>query len=196
MSGMTLGDYLQRDAVGLAECVVRGETNAAELLDLALRQGAAAQPKTNAICRPMESEARAQLEKPLTGPLAGVPFLIKDCAQDYAGLPTTLGSRSMQRAAPEHAHVVRRYLAAGLVIFGKTNLPEFALKAVSDSQLFGRASNPWNFDHTPGGSSGGAAAAVASGVVPMAAGKIAKKAAFEGTKWRPKFETGVSGAAG
>jgi amidase len=168
---MNFSEYLQRDAVGLAQCVARGETTAAELLDLALRQSAAAQPKTNAICRLMEGEARSQLQKPLTGPFAGVPFLIKDCAQDYAGLPTTDGSRSMQRAvAPEHSHVVRRYLEAGLVIFGKTNLPEFALKGVSDSQLFGRACNPWNFDHTPGGSSGGAAAAVASGVVPMAAG--------------------------
>src|ERR1700741_3290326 len=72
--------------------------------------------------------------------------------------------------APEHAHVVRRYLEAGLLIFGKTNLPELALKGVSDSQAFGRASNPWHVDHTPGGASGGAAAAVASGVVPMAAG--------------------------
>ena len=107
----------------------------------------------------------------MRGPFAGVPFLIKDCAQDYAGLPTSYGSRSMLgRPAPEHAHVVRRYLDAGLVIFGKTNLPEFALKGVSDSQLFGRTNNPWNVDHTPGGSSGGAAAAVASGVVPMAAG--------------------------
>ncbi len=168
---MNSSEYLKRDAVALAECVARGETTAAELLDLALRQSAAAQPKTNAICRLMEGEARSQLEKPLTGPFAGVPFLIKDCAQDYAGLPTTYGSRSMQRVvAREHSHVVRRYLEAGLVVFGKTNLPEFALKGVSDSQLFGRACNPWNFDHTPGGSSGGAAAAVASGVVPMAAG--------------------------
>ena len=169
---MKLGEYLQADAVGLAECVARGEVGAAELLELALRQNAAAQPKTNAICRLMEDEARAQLKKKqLAGPFAGVPFLIKDCAQDYAGLPTSYGSRSMRGVtAPEHAYVVRRYLDAGLVIFGKTNLPEFALKAVSDSQLFGRANNPWNVDHTPGGSSGGAAAAVASGVVPMAAG--------------------------
>src|SRR5664279_3975962 len=109
-------EYLQHDAVGLAEFVARGEICAAELLDLALRQSAAAQRKTNAICRPMESEARSQLNKPLAGPFAGVPFLIKDCAQDYAGLPTTYGSRSMQDAgAPEHAHVVRRYLEAGLV---------------------------------------------------------------------------------
>ena len=169
---MKLGEYLQYDAVGLAECVARGDISAGELLDLALRQSAAAQPKTNAICRLMEDEARSQLKKPqLAGPFAGVPFLIKDCAQDYAGLPTTYGSRSMIGVvAPEHAYVVRRYLDAGLVIFGKTNLPELALKAVSDSQLFGRANNPWNFAHTPGGSSGGAAAAVASGVVPMAAG--------------------------
>jgi amidase len=167
---MKSSEYLQHDAVGLAELVARGETNAAELLELALGQSAKAQPKTNAICRMMESEARARLKKQLTGPLAGVPFLIKDCAQDYAGLPTTYGSRSMRTPAPEHAHVVRRYLEAGLLIFGKTNLPELALKGVSDSQAFGRASNPWNVDHTPGGSSGGAAAAVASGVVPMAAG--------------------------
>src|SRR5271156_1360727 len=103
---MKSSEYLQHDAVGLAECVARGETSAAELLELALRQSAAAQPKTNAICRLMEAEARAQLKKQLTGPLAGVPFLIKDCAQDYAGLPTTYGSRAMRTAAPAHAHVV------------------------------------------------------------------------------------------
>jgi amidase len=167
---MKSSEYMQHDAVGLAELVARGETTAAELFELALGQSAKAQPKTNAICRMMESEARSQLTKQLTGPFAGVPFLIKDCAQDYAGLPTTYGSRSMRTPAPDHAHVVRRYLDAGLLIFGKTNLPELALKGVSDSQLFGRTNNPWNVDHTPGGSSGGAAAAVASGVVPMAAG--------------------------
>jgi amidase len=168
---MKFSEYVQRDAVGLAECAARGETTPAELLELALAQSAAAQPKTNAICRLMESEARAQLAKPLSGRFAGVPFLIKDCAQDYAGLSTSYASRSMLKIVPrEHSHVVRRYLEGGLVIFGKTNLPEFALKGVTDSQLFGRANNPWNIARTPGGSSGGAAAAVASGVVPMAAG--------------------------
>jgi amidase len=166
-----LSEYLRHDAVALADLVRRGETNASELLELALRQSAAAQPKTNAICRLMQDEARAQAKQVLTGPLAGVPFLIKDCAQDYAGLPTSFGSRSMAgQAAPEHAHVVRRFLEAGLVIFGKTNLPEFALKGVTDSKLFGRARNPWDLTRTPGGSSGGAAAAIASGVVPMAGG--------------------------
>src|SRR5579871_2152306 len=168
---MKPAEYLQCDAVALADNVRRGETNPLELLELALRQSAAAQPKTNAICRLMETEARAQAKQPLDGPFAGVPFLIKDCTQDYAGLPTTFGSRALANAvAPRHAHVVQRYLDAGLVIFGKTNLPEFALKAVTDSKLFGRAQNPWDLARTPGGSSGGSAAAIASGVVPMAAG--------------------------
>ncbi|HAV35774.1 MAG TPA: amidase, partial [Massilia sp.] len=71
--------------------------------------------------------------------------LIKDGVQDYAGVPTSFGSRSMLGYVPtEHAAVVRRYLDAGLVVFGKTNLPEFALKAVTDPQLFGRSSNPWD----------------------------------------------------
>src|ERR1700740_2124675 len=91
---MKSSEYLQHDAVGLAELVARGETTAAELLELALGQSAKEQPKTNAIGRMMESEACSQLKKQLTGPFAGVPFLIKDCAQDYAGLPTTYGSRA------------------------------------------------------------------------------------------------------
>ncbi|CAL79283.1 putative amidase [Bradyrhizobium sp. ORS 278] len=168
---MKLQDFLQRDATALAEAVRAGETTAAELLQLAMQQSERVQPRTNAICTMMEREARAQLARPATGPFTGVPFLIKDCAQDYAGLPTAYGSKALSgRVATEHASVVRRYLAAGLVIFGKTNLPELALKGVSDSRAFGRVNNPWNAAHTPGGSSGGAAAAVASGVVPMAAG--------------------------
>jgi len=168
---MKFSEYLQHDAVALAEIVARGEASAGELLDLALAQSARTQPRTNAVCRLMEREARTQLKGPLQGPFAGVPFLLKDCAQDFAGLPTTYASRALAKiVAGEHAHVVRRYLEAGLVIFGKTNLPELALKGVSDAQMFGRVNNPWNGEHTPGGSSGGAAAAVASGVIPMAAG--------------------------
>src|SRR5579871_1723678 len=168
---MNFSEYVKHDAVGLAQRVARREVSPGELLALALGQSARAQPRTNAICRMMESEARTQLAKPLSGAFAGVPFLIKDCTQDYAGLPTTFGSRALANAvAPRHAHVVQRYLDAGLVIFGKTNLPEFALKAVTDSKLFGRAQNPWDLARTPGGSSGGSAAAIASGVVPMAAG--------------------------
>ena len=168
---MDFSDYVQRDATALAALVASGDTTSAELLDLALARNAQVHGRINAVCRLLEPQAREQLARPLAGALAGVPFLIKDCVQDYAGVPTSFGSRSMQGYVPtEHAAVVRRYLEAGLVIFGKTNLPEFALKAVSDSALYGRVSNPWNLDHTPGGSSGGAAAAVAAGIVPMAAG--------------------------
>ncbi|QOL47915.1 amidase [Massilia litorea] len=168
---MDFADYLQHDATALAALVKHGDVTASELLDLALARNAEVHGRINAVCRLLEPQARAQLARSLAGPLAGVPFLIKDGVQDYAGVPTSFGSRSMRGYVPtEHAAVVRRYLEAGLVIFGKTNLPEFALKAVTDPVLYGRASNPWNLGHTPGGSSGGAAAAVAAGIVPMAAG--------------------------
>jgi len=167
---MNFSQYLSCDATGLARLVALGETTPNELLDLALAQHRRVHPRINAICRLMEEPARSQLRDGVSGPLAGVPFLLKDTSQDYAGVPTSDGSRSRQNAvAREHAACVRRYRDAGLVIFGKTNLPEFALKAVTDPQLFGRTSNPWATARTPGGSSGGAAAAVASGIVPMAA---------------------------
>ena len=168
---MKFSEYIGFDATALSEHVVSGAVSAEELLSCALQQSARANPRTNAVCISMEGQARRQLADPSTGPFAGVPFLIKDAAQDYAGLPTSYGSKSMLRLTPQgHSAVVQRYLDAGLIIFGKTNLPEFALKAVTDSRLFGKASNPWDLNRTPGGSSGGAAAAVASGVVPMAAG--------------------------
>jgi amidase len=168
---MKFSEYIRCDATALSEHVASGAVSPEELLKCALEQSVRANPKTNAICTSMESQARKQLTEPPKGPFAGVPFLIKDAVQDYAGLPTSYGSKSMLRLTPQqHSAVVQRYLNAGLIIFGKTNLPEFALKSVTDSKLFGVASNPWGLDRTPGGSSGGAAAAVASGVVPMAAG--------------------------
>jgi amidase len=168
---MDFADYLACDATALAQHVARGEVRPGELLDLALAQHRRVHGSVNAVVRLMEPEARAQASSPLTGPFAGVPFLIKDGVQDYAGVPTSYGSRSMAGVVPSsHAHVVDRYLKAGLVIFGKTNLPEFAIRAVTDPELFGRTNNPWDLTRTPGGSSGGAAAAVASGIVPMAAG--------------------------
>lgn len=168
---MNHDEYLRHDATALAQLVARGDVTSAELLDLALAQQRRVHGDVNAIVRLMETEARERTAGPLAGPLAGVPFLIKDGVQDYAGVPTTYGSRAMQHYVPtRHAHVVRRYLEAGLVIFGKTNLPEFAIRAVTDPALFGRANNPWDLSRTPGGSSGGAAAAVTAGIVPMAAG--------------------------
>jgi amidase len=168
---MNFSEYVDCDATALAQHVANRDTTPSELIRLALAQHQRVHGRINAISTLMEQQAVARAAGPLAGPFAGVPFLIKDCVQDYAGEPTSYGSRSMQRIVPaEHCAVVRRYQEAGLVIFGKTNLPEFALKAVTDPELFGRTNNPWNLGHTPGGSSGGAAAAVAAGIVPMAAG--------------------------
>lgn len=169
---MDFADYLACDATALAQHVARGEVTASRLLDLALGQQRRVHGSVNAVIRLMEPQARSQLAGGTPrGPFGGVPFLIKDCVQDYAGVPTSYASRSMAGIVPtRHAHVVERYLKSGLVIFGKTNLPEFAIRGVTDSELFGRANNPWDLTRTPGGSSGGAAAAVAAGIVPMAAG--------------------------
>jgi len=169
---MDFADYLACDATALAQHVARGDVSAPELLDLALAQHGRVHGSVNAVIRLMEPQARSQIAAGLSaGPFGGVPFLIKDCVQDYAGVPTSYASRSMAGIVPtRHAHVVERYLKSGLVIFGKTNLPEFAIRGVTDPELFGRTNNPWDQTRTPGGSSGGAAAAVASGIVPMAAG--------------------------
>jgi amidase len=158
-------EYRSYDATGLAKLVADKEVSAAELLTLARERAAAVNPRINAIVRDVPAEPTDDAD----GPFAGVPFLIKDLAQDYAGLPTSSGSRAlMSLPAPEHATVVQRWLDAGLVIFGKTNTPEFGAKGITESEAWGPARNPWDTGRTPGGSSGGSAAAVAAGIVPCA----------------------------
>ncbi|MGW6621890.1 amidase [Nocardia sp. NPDC055002] len=166
---MRTDEYRSFDALGLAELVKAGEVTSSELLDVARRQAETANGRLNAIIRFMDAEADRRVTQELVGPFAGVPFLIKDIAQDYAGLPSSSGSRSLARIpALEHSTVVQRWIDAGLVIFGKTNTPEFGAKGVSEPELFGPTRNPWNLHRTPGGSSGGSAAAVAAGIVPVA----------------------------
>ena len=127
-------------------------------------------PTLNAVVLPMPAVADARAADPsLEGPFAGVPFLIKDLGQEYAGFPTSNGSRALAHdVADQHALVTQRFLEAGLVIFGKTNTPEFGAKGITEPDLWGPARNPWNTAHTPGGSSGGSGAAVAAGIVPAA----------------------------
>lgn len=164
-------EYLRHDASALAARVAAGDVTARELLGLAQAQMARVQPRLNALVRPLDELAETQLLRPTAGPLAGVPYLVKDSVLDVAGVPTSYGSRSMRAIVPTvHAAALRRLLDAGLVVFGKTNLPEFGLKGVSDSREFGRVNNPWQLERVSGGSSGGSAAAVAAGVVPMAGG--------------------------
>jgi Asp-tRNA(Asn)/Glu-tRNA(Gln) amidotransferase A subunit family amidase len=167
---MRLDEYLAHDAIGLAGAVRAGDVTATELLALARERRDAVNGRLNAVIAPIDAEADARAADPnLAGPLVGVPFLIKDLHQEYAGVPSFGGSRSLASNVPaEHSTVVARWLGAGLVPFGRTNTPEFGAKGITEPELFGPARNPWNTGHTPGGSSGGSAAAVAAGVVPVA----------------------------
>lgn len=166
---MKFEDYVRYDAWGLADLVARRQVGADELLEAAIARAEAVNPKVNAIVIPMHDIARARVKESLKGVFAGVPFLVKDLIQDYAGVPATGGSRALRNNVPAaHAELVQRWLDAGLVIFGKTNTPELGLKGVTEPKAWGATRNPWNPGRTPGGSSGGAAAAVAAGIVPMA----------------------------
>ncbi|RRQ27304.1 amidase [Rhodococcus sp. Eu-32] len=167
---MEFAEYVSNDATSLAELVRTGEVKPRELLNLARTRADAVDGGLNSIVMRMDAAADERADSgDLTGPLAGVPFLIKDLAQEYKGYPTSYGSRSLKNdVAAEHALVTQRFLDAGLVIFGKTNTPEFGAKGVTESELWGPARNPWNPERTPGGSSGGAGAAVAAGIVPAA----------------------------
>ncbi len=162
---MRFDEYRTYDATGLAKLVADQDVSAAELLDVARARTAEVNPRINAIVRDVPAASTAARE----GPFSGVPFLIKDLAQHYAGLPTSAGSRAYAAfPAAEHATVVQRWIDAGLVIFGKTNTPEFGLKGITEPEAWGPARNPWDLQRTPGGSSGGSAAAVAAGIVPCA----------------------------
>ncbi|XVS67950.1 amidase [Actinosynnema sp. CA-299493] len=160
-----MDDYPNHDAVGLAALVREGAVTPAELLEAARGRLSRVNSRLNAVVREVDPPPTNASD----GPFAGVPFLLKDLNQDLAGIPTTGGSRSMTAVpATETSTVVQRWLDAGLVVFGKTNTPEFGAKGITEPDLFGPARNPWHTGHTPGGSSGGAAAAVAAGVVPCA----------------------------
>jgi amidase len=159
------------DAVALAELVRTGEVTAEELLDATAERIEGSAP-LNAVTLDLVERARAQIADGLPGgPLQGVPFLLKDLGGALAGVPETMGSRAMRSwVPPETSWLVERYLDAGLVIAGKTNTPEFGNYCATESEFLGVALNPWDHERSPGGSSGGSAIAVATGVVPAASG--------------------------
>ncbi len=165
-------EYDQYDAMGLAHLVQGKQVSPRELLEEAGERLARVNPKLNAvICRTDAIAEKAVAETGPEQPFAGVPFLAKDIGPALAGAPQTSGSRVYASYVPdEDGEIIQRFKRAGLVIFGKTSLPEFGLQPVTEPGLFGPCRNPWDLGRTPGGSSGGAAAAVASGIVPMAHG--------------------------
>ena len=164
-------EYENYDAIGLAELVQRAEVTPEELLDAAIERIEARNPLINAVVTPLYDYARDALRAGLPpGPFYGVPFLLKDLTASLSGVRTSRGSRFFADTPPAAADSehVRRLKQAGLVILGRTNTCELGLSLTCEPQLHGPTLNPWDTTRTPGGSSGGAAAAVATRLVPMA----------------------------
>ena len=158
------------DATAQAELVRRKEVKPVELVDAAIEQIERLNPTLNAVITPMYEQAREIAQGALQdGPFSGVPFLLKDLVASCAGTRLTCGSAFLRDFVPDHdSELVARLKRAGLVIVGKTNTPEFGILPTTEPMLFGATRNPWGLGRTTGGSSGGSAAAVATGMVPMA----------------------------
>lgn len=162
--------YWKYDATGLAGLVQKKEVSAAEVVEAAAQRTEELNPKLNAVIHKMYEKAKLAANA-ITGqePLAGVPTFFKDLNQEIAGEQVTCGAKALQNnLAKKDATFVKRMRATGVVTLGQTNVPEFALMGVTEPELYGPTRNPWNTEYTPGGSSGGAAAAVAAGLVPIA----------------------------
>ena len=174
---LPIPEYDTLDATDLAARVAARDVSPAELVEAAIARIEARNPAFNAVIHHNFARARAEArvaterrasasDAPL---LHGVPFLLKDLGGHDAGEPCTYGSRAFGDWRPQaDAELVARFKRAGLIVLGRTNIPEFGIYAVTEPERFGAARNPWNPDHTPGGSSGGAASAVAARMVPMA----------------------------
>ena len=166
---MTEEEYISYDAVGLADEIRKERVSPHEVLDIAMTRSDRINPAINSICIKLYDQAKQQLEiSDPSAPLYGVPFLIKDLRAAYAGVPTTAGSRFLTSTPAADSVVTQRYKQAGLIIFGKTNVPEMGMSIDTRNRLFGQTHNPWALDRTAGGSSGGSAASVAARLVPAA----------------------------
>ena len=164
-----MSDDLSRlDATAQAELVRSGEASAVELVDAAISRIEKLNPQLNAVIHELFDRARVEAAGELPdGPFRGVPFLLKDFAAELEGTPFSEGTRLSGDYVSTHTQeLTRRFQAAGLVICGKTNTPEFGILPTTEPQRFGPTRNPWDPTRTTGGSSGGSAAAVASGMVP------------------------------
>lgn len=171
-------DLWRHSAIDLATLIAKREVSASDVIEAHLDRIDAVNPRLNAIVRLLADDARAaaRLADQVTargaalGPLHGVPFTIKENI-DMAGHPTTQGVPALAGAiASRDAPIVARMRAAGAIPIGRTNLPDFAMRVHTDSSLHGLTRNPWSFHHTAGGSSGGEAAALASGMSPIGLG--------------------------
>ena len=156
------------DAVETAARIRAGDLTAEEAVEAAIARAERIDPKINAIVSKNYKRARADAERALSGPLAGVPTFIKDL-DDVIGLPTRFGSRAFPGyRGKEQTDLINAYFGLGVISIGKSATPEFGLTATTEPKSGGASRNPWNLGHSTGGSSGGAAALVAAGVTPIA----------------------------
>jgi amidase/6-aminohexanoate-cyclic-dimer hydrolase len=168
-----MDDYDDYDATGLAALVARGEVTADELLDAALARTAAVNGPLNAVVMLAEETARRKIAAGLPeGPLRGVPFLLKDLGAEAVDYPSNNGSRLFADTRyTRDSAIYARIAASGVVTFGRTTAPEGGIGPATEAAVYGSPTrNPWDLSRTPGGSSGGAGAAVAAGIVPAAHG--------------------------
>ncbi len=167
-----MDSFVGLDLSAQAALVKSGDVTAEELLEAAILRAESVNPQINAIVRPLHDEARAEARASTKESLfAGAPFLVKDLYCHMAGVPTTGASEITKNFVPQHdSELMRRYREAGLSTFGKTNLCEFGTLGTTEPRLFGPTKNPWDTSRSSGGSSGGAGAAVAAGIVPAAHG--------------------------
>ena len=170
---MSFNEYASFDGLALGRMVRERKVTSAELMEAAIAHAEKHNAKLNAIVFKDYDRALtvARERKAGSAPFEGVPMLLKDIMGDCAGMPTRSACAFLP-ATPMRAdsEVVARYKRAGFIPFAKTNAPELGIPPVTESRLYGPARNPWSLEHTPGGSSGGSAAAVAAGIVPVAHG--------------------------
>jgi len=168
-------ELISYDAIALGEMIRKGKIRPTELLETVIQRIERVNHELNAVVHTMYDQAREIAERrPGGGLFGGVPFLLKDLIAEYKGAPLHEGSLAVKGYVSKiDTELVKRQKAAGLIILGKTNTPEFGLVPTTEPSLYGATVNPWDPSLTPGGSSGGSAAAVAAGIVPMAHGNDA-----------------------
>lgn len=170
---MTVTDWVGTPALTWARRIREGAVTSQELITAAFAEIDRQNPDLNAVITTRKAQAMAEAAAQTdTGqPFLGVPLLLKGLGQQLKGESSTSGSRLLaHNVATETSFFVRALQQAGFIVIGQTNFPEFGFKNITDAQLYGPARNPWNLDYQPGGSSGGAGASVAAGLVPIAAG--------------------------
>ncbi|ASV07111.1 amidase [Leptospira interrogans serovar Canicola] len=163
-------EYTYYDAIGLATLVRKKLIHPIELVESAIQRIETINPGLNAVITRFYEEARKTSKSKLpNGPFRGVPILVKDMVHSIGGAPLTCGSKAFRNyISPQDSEFIKRLRKTGTNFLGQTNVPEFALMGITEPKLYGPTRNPWNLERTPGGSSGGSAAAVASGMVPDA----------------------------